>query len=39
MDNEQIQVRLRETIIPERTVTSILGAYRERFSGKNCYGR
>ncbi len=39
LDNEQMQARLKETMIPERTVTSILGAYRERFSGKNCYGR
>lgn len=35
----EIEQRLKEARAPERKMTSMLKAYRDKFTGKNCYGK
>ena len=37
LTNEQIQKRLSSVKVPERTLTHLLKAYRQSFTGLNCY--
>jgi dihydroxy-acid dehydratase len=39
VSDAEIAGRLKETRPPEREVTTLLKSYREKFLGKNCYGR
>ena len=39
LDEETINKRLQQVKIPERKLTPLLKAYRERFKGINCYGK
>ena len=39
LDDREIQRRLSEELPPERTMTSLLGRFREAYSGRNCYGK
>ena len=39
VSDAEIAGRLKETSPPEREVTALLKSYREKFLGKNCYGK
>ena len=39
LEQEEIAKRLKEVKFPERELTPLLKAYRERFKGVNCYGK
>jgi dihydroxy-acid dehydratase len=38
LSNDEIKTRLKQLKAPERTMTSLIESYREKFTGKNCYG-
>lgn len=39
LSEEEIKKRLDEVKVPARTLTPLLKSYREKFKGKNCYGK
>ncbi|MFH1642995.1 MAG: dihydroxy-acid dehydratase [Nanoarchaeota archaeon] len=39
LSDEKIQERLKNVKAPDRKMTPLLEAYREKFKGKNCYGK
>jgi dihydroxy-acid dehydratase len=39
LSDEEIQARLKSLTVPERKLTSLLDAYRQKYAGLNCYGK
>ncbi|MBW2353604.1 MAG: dihydroxy-acid dehydratase [Deltaproteobacteria bacterium] len=39
LNNAEIRERLENVTVPERTLTPLLEYYRDKFRGRNCYGR
>jgi len=39
LSDEEIQARLKDVAVPERKLTSLLDAYRQKYAGLNCYGK
>jgi dihydroxy-acid dehydratase len=39
LNDSEIRGRLKNVVKPERNLTPLLKAYRERFTGLNCYGK
>ena len=38
LEDQQIKARLKTTAVPERALTPLLRAWRQKFCGVNCYG-
>jgi dihydroxy-acid dehydratase len=38
LTEEEMKIRLKEAVFPQRNLTPLLQSFRERFLGKNCYG-
>lgn len=39
LSDEEIQARLKGLTVPERKLTPLLEAYRQKYAGRNCYGK
>ncbi len=39
LSDEEIQARLKRLTVPERKLTPLLDAYRQKYAGLNCYGK
>ena len=39
LSDDEIQARLKDLTVPERKLTSLLDAYRQKYAGLNCYGK